>query len=67
MFSTKETAQKLGFKNAASVRQLISTGKLKAEKRGRDLWVGDDEIERFQKERQSRGRPRGGSPQNEPQ
>ena len=47
MPTTKEAAQRLGVKTTGAVRQFILEGRLKAEKRGRDWWIEEDELEKF--------------------
>jgi excisionase family DNA binding protein len=58
MLSTKEAAQRLGLKTTGAVRQLILADRLQAEKRGRDWWIEETEIERFEKEPRKVGRPK---------
>jgi excisionase family DNA binding protein len=50
-----EAAAALGV-TAATLRQQIANGRLKATKRGRDWWVTKREVERYRAE--SRRRPR---------
>ena len=45
MLTTREAAQRLGLKTTGAVRQLILAGRLQAEKRGRDWFISEDEIE----------------------
>ena len=47
MPTTKEAAPRLGVQTTGAVRQFILEGRLKAEKRGRDWWIEEEEIERF--------------------
>lgn len=47
MPTTKEAAQRLGLKTTGAVRQFILDGRLKGEKRGRDWWIEEEELERF--------------------
>ena len=49
-----EAAAALGVA-AATLRQQIANGRLRATKRGRDWWVTDGEVERYRRE--SRGHP----------
>jgi excisionase family DNA binding protein len=58
MLSTKDAAQRLGLKTTGAVRQFILAGRLKAEKRGRDWWIDETEIEEFEKEPRKVGRPK---------
>lgn len=45
----KDAAESLGVQ-AATLRQQIANGKLKATKRGRDWWVTRGEVERYRRE-----------------
>ncbi len=58
MLTTKEAAQRLGLKTTSAVRQFILAGRLQAEKRGRDWWIEENEIERFEKEPRKVGKPK---------
>jgi excisionase family DNA binding protein len=58
MLSTKEAAQRLGVKTTSAVRQFILAGRLKAEKRGRDWWIDEEEIKRFEKLPRKIGKPK---------
>jgi excisionase family DNA binding protein len=49
-----EAAALLGV-TAATLRQQIANGKLKATKRGRDWWVTPREVERYRLESRRRG------------
>ena len=44
MLTTRETAERLGV-TVHRVRQMIAEGRLKAEKKGRDLWVPEASLE----------------------
>lgn len=55
--TTHEAADRLGIKSR-SVVWAIKRGLIKAEKRGRDYWIEDEEVERYSKERRPRHRPR---------
>lgn len=55
--TTHEAAGRLGIK-PRSVVWAIREGLIKAEKRGRDYWIEDAEIERYAKERRPQHRPR---------
>lgn len=58
MYTTREAATVLGVK-PVTVNQYIQRGQLKAEKRGRDLFITSAELERFQRERPVLGWPKG--------
>lgn len=58
MLTTREAAAVLGVK-PGTVNQYILRGQLKAERRGRDLFITQDEMERFQRERPTVGWPKG--------
>jgi excisionase family DNA binding protein len=55
-YTTGEAAEELGI-SSARVRQMILTGAITAEKRGRDLLIPSGEIERAQQRSTSPGRP----------
>lgn len=57
MTTTTEAAAILGV-SRAWVWRLIKEGKLSAERRGRDWWVEDSEVERYKRERKPAHRPR---------
>jgi excisionase family DNA binding protein len=57
MPTTAEAADRLGIK-PRSVVAFIKREILKAEKRGRDYWIEDSEVERYSQERQPQHRPR---------
>lgn len=42
---------------ARSVARLIKKGLIRADKRGRDYWIDEEEVERYSRERRSAGRP----------
>jgi hypothetical protein len=50
--------QRLGVKTTGAVRQFILEGRLKAEKRGRDWWIEEEEIERFKNLPRKIGKPK---------
>lgn len=54
--TTAEAANRLGLK-ARSVVQLIKRGLITATKHGRDYWIEDTEIERYERERRPAYRP----------
>lgn len=54
---TADAAERLGIK-PRSVVQLIKRGVLAAEKRGRDYWIEDAEVERYARERRPAHRPK---------
>lgn len=58
MLTTREAAQRLGLKTTGAVRQLILAGRLQAEKRGRDWFISEDDIEHFEQEPRKVGRPK---------
>lgn len=55
--TTHESAVLLGIK-ARSVVWAIKRGYIKAEKRGRDYWIEDAEVERYRRERKPAHRPK---------
>jgi excisionase family DNA binding protein len=55
--TTAEAADRLGIK-ARSVVQLIRRDIIKADKRGRDYWIEETEIERYEQERKPPHRPK---------
>lgn len=57
--TTHEAADRLGL-TARSVARLIKAGTLAATKRGRDYWIEDAEVERYQSSRRPAGRPKKG-------
>jgi excisionase family DNA binding protein len=59
--TTSEAADRLGIK-ARSVVWAIRAGHIKAEKRGRDWWIEDAEIERYRRERKPAHRPKATPP-----
>ncbi len=59
--TTADAADRLGIK-PRSVVQLIRRGLLAAEKRGRDYWLTDAEVERYASQRRPQHRPRAISP-----
>lgn len=54
IYTVKEMAQAVGYKNPARVRAMIIEGKIKAEKVGRDWFISPKEVERIKKWRDSR-------------
>lgn len=54
IYTVKEMAQAVGYKNPARVRAMIIEGKIKAEKVGRDWFIAPKEVERIKKWRDSR-------------
>jgi excisionase family DNA binding protein len=62
MLTTKDAAERLGIK-PRSVARLIQRKIMKAEKRGRDWFVSEEEIERYKRERRPAHRP--GRPRKE--
>jgi excisionase family DNA binding protein len=58
MLTTTEAAQQLGVARR-TVNQYIRRKQIKAEKHGRDLFITEDEIERFKRERPKVGWPKG--------
>lgn len=57
MPTTNEAAGRLNLKPKTVTRYIIR-GLIKAEKRGRDYWIEEDEIERYARTRREPGRPR---------
>lgn len=57
MPTTREAADRLGIKSR-SVVKAIREGLIRAEKRGRDYWIEDEEIERYARERRPQHRPK---------
>lgn len=59
LLTASEAAKELG-KTAGRIRQLISDGKMKAEKKGRDWLIDSKEVERAKKRPHQRNRtPKG--------
>lgn len=56
-YTTPQAAAMLGLK-PKTVSRYIKRGLIKAERRGRDYWITESELERFKVERRGRGRPR---------
>lgn len=54
--TTHEAANRLGL-TARSVARLIKRGVIAAEKRGRDYWIEEAEVARYEHERRPVGRP----------
>jgi excisionase family DNA binding protein len=54
--TTEETAKRLDV-SVRQVQNLITDGKLKAERVGREWLIPLDEVERYQRERKPAGRP----------
>lgn len=54
LYTTKEAAEILPYKNAASVKARINEGKIKAEKVGRDWFITATEIQRLLDESNAR-------------
>lgn len=57
MLTTHEAADRLGIK-PRSVVWAIKRGLIQAEKRGRDYWIEDEEVDRYAKERRPAHRPK---------
>lgn len=57
MLTTSDAAALLGVQ-PKTVARYIKRGLINAEKRGRDYWINDAELERFKAERRGRGRPK---------
>ena len=57
--TTLEAATLLGL-SAATLRQQIANGSLRATKRGRDWWLTGTEVERYRRESLGRPGPRRG-------
>ena len=57
MLTTREAADRLGIK-PRSVVWAIRQGYIKAEKRGRDYWIEDEEVKRYADERRPAHRPK---------
>lgn len=60
MFTTNEAAAMLGV-TAGRVRQMIVSGAIAAEKRGRDLMIPQSQIEKAKGRQKLPGRPKKGS------
>lgn len=58
LYTTKEAAEVLHYKNAASVKARINEGKIKAEKVGRDWFIPAHEIERLKADQDARKQPK---------
>lgn len=58
MYTTTEAAAVLNV-DRRTVNQYIARGQLNAEKHGRDWFISQDELERFQRERPKLGWPKG--------
>lgn len=58
MLTTREAAAVLGVQ-PRTVNQYIQRGQLQAVKHGRDLFITEAELERFQRERPKLGWPKG--------
>lgn len=56
MLTTREAADRLGLK-PRSVVQFIRRGLIAAEKRGRDYFISEAEVERYERERRPAQRP----------
>lgn len=54
IYTVKEMAEAVGYKNPARVRAMIIEGKIKAEKVGRDWFISPKEVERIKKWRNKR-------------
>ena len=63
MLTTRDAADRLGIK-PRSVIKAIERGLIKAEKRGRDYWIENEEIERYARERRPAHRPKRGADMN---
>jgi excisionase family DNA binding protein len=57
MPTTHEAADRLGIK-PRSVVKAVKRGLIRAEKRGRDYWIEDEEVERYARERRPSHRPK---------
>lgn len=57
MYTTTEAASLLGVQPQTIYRH-IKRDVIKAEKKGRDYLISEEELERFKQERKGRGRPR---------
>lgn len=57
LYTTSEVAAVLGVQ-PKTVTRYIERGLIAAEKRGRDYFIAQDELERFQRERRGRGKPK---------
>ena len=57
MLTTNEAAEMLGI-TAARVRQIVLAGKMLAEKRGRDLFIPQSEVEKAKARQKTPGRPK---------
>lgn len=57
--TTAEAAERLNM-TKRSVARLCDAGTIKAVKHGRDYWIEETEIDRFQAARKPAGRPRKG-------
>lgn len=57
MLTTPEAAALLGVQ-PKTVSKYIKRGLIKAERRGRDYFIAESELERFKIERRGRGRPK---------
>lgn len=55
--TTDEAATRLGVKRQW-VWRLIKAGVMRAERRGRDWWIEDAEVERYERERRPAHRPK---------
>lgn len=55
--TTNEAARTLGI-TVRRVQRLIQDGKLPAQKRGRDYWIEDVDVERAKQRNRKAGRPR---------
>ena len=49
--TTKQAAERLGYKGDAQIRKLIERGKLKPEKLGNTWAISVEELKRFEKDR----------------
>jgi excisionase family DNA binding protein len=54
--TTKEAAEKVGL-TYVRINQLIKSGELPAEKRGRDYFIREADVERLEQRPERRGRP----------
>lgn len=62
--TTREASDRLGIL-PKSVAKLIKLGKIKAEMRGRDYWIEEEEVERYKRERNPPHRPKKDKSSNE--
>ncbi len=61
LLTTKEAAEKLGV-TYVRINQLIKSGELVAEKKGRDYLIKSSDLKTLKKKPEKRGRPRAANP-----